>query len=58
MEAVRRDRLHVARQGGAGENDQPLVPRIAAEDHLGTVDIVGNADAAEESDVDDPADSE
>ncbi|RWW71885.1 hypothetical protein BHE74_00020344 [Ensete ventricosum] len=45
-------------RGGAGQNDQPLVPRIAAEDHQGRVDIVGNADAAEESDVDDPADSE
>ncbi|RZR97002.1 hypothetical protein BHM03_00026099 [Ensete ventricosum] len=58
IELVRRDRLHNVRQGGAGRNDQPLIPRIVGEDHQGRRVIVGDADAAEESDVDDQADSE
>ncbi|WOK95086.1 putative E3 ubiquitin ligase SUD1 [Canna indica] len=57
MEPLRRDRLHDGRHGGAVQNDHPLVQRIAAEDQ-GMDDIVGNADAAEESDADDQADSE
>ncbi|CAL9749009.1 unnamed protein product [Musa acuminata subsp. burmannicoides] len=58
IELIRRDRLQNVRQGGAGRNDQPLIPRIVGEDHQGRRVIVGDADAAEESDVDDQADSE
>lgn len=57
-ELARRDRMHDAPQGGAGQPDQPLVPLIAADDHNRRGHPTGNADVAEDSDVDDQADSE
>lgn len=49
--------LPQSEENGTQDADQPLVPRIAGED-LVRGDIVGNADAPEEPDIDDQADSE
>ncbi|XP_038984119.1 probable E3 ubiquitin ligase SUD1 [Phoenix dactylifera] len=57
-ELARRDRMHDANQGGAGQPDLPLVPLIAVDDHNRRGHPIGNADVAEDSDVDDQADSE